>query len=313
MSNDEFNIKDFLHAIWNNKLLIILITSIFAYFSVQYSLSLPNIYQSNALLAPNQKKTNTDALRTVARLTGANIKFGDDYNKVDYALALLYSSEFIENFIKKHNIKPEIMAAKSYNKATKKLIYDNRVYDSEMKSWKIPELDEYQKFKKYIYSFFGVNLTNNKVAEPTMQKTVSTFRSYIIINKNKRNGFVNLGIKHVNPILARNWTNLLINTINNDIRKLDIDESRKLISYLEKQISSTSLKELRLIFYELIQKQTEKIMLLKLENSMFKIIDPFIPEDKAEPRRSAICIAITSLGLFISIIIAQIKFFRRKN
>ena len=72
------------------------------------------------------KKTNTDALRTVARLTGANIKFGDDYNKVDYALALFHSSEFIEKFIKKHNIKPEIMAAKSYNKSTKKLIYDNR-------------------------------------------------------------------------------------------------------------------------------------------------------------------------------------------
>ena len=50
------------------------------------------------------------------------------------------------------------------------------------------------------------------------------------------------------------------------------------------------------------------------EQYVFKIIDPpFIPEDKAEPRRSAICIAITSLGLFISIIIAQIKFFRRKN
>ena len=72
---------------------------------------------------------------------------------------------------------------------------------------------------------------------------------------------------------------------------------------------------MQLIFYELIQKQTEKIMLAEIrEEYVFKIIDPaIIPEKKAEPRRSVICITITSIGFILAVIFAQFKYFRFKK
>ena len=48
----QVDLLDFAILIWNKKLLIFSVTSSFAIFSVIFSLMLPNIYSSNALLAP---------------------------------------------------------------------------------------------------------------------------------------------------------------------------------------------------------------------------------------------------------------------
>ena len=49
LSNDEIDFTEIFTALWKKKLLIFLITSSAAVFSVVYSLSLPNIYISSAL------------------------------------------------------------------------------------------------------------------------------------------------------------------------------------------------------------------------------------------------------------------------
>ena len=49
---DEVNIIKILQDLWENKLIIIISTSIFSILAVLYSLSLPNIYDSKTLLSP---------------------------------------------------------------------------------------------------------------------------------------------------------------------------------------------------------------------------------------------------------------------
>jgi uncharacterized protein involved in exopolysaccharide biosynthesis len=50
--NDDIDIKELFLICWDHKILISLITSIFAIASIFYSLSLSNIYISSTLLSP---------------------------------------------------------------------------------------------------------------------------------------------------------------------------------------------------------------------------------------------------------------------
>ena len=186
MEKDDISISEFLYAIWKNKLIVIIITSIFGYFSVNYALSLPDIYKSTVLLAPNQKETKTGALGALARLTGADVKIDDDYNKVEYASALLFSNEFLAKFIIDKNLKAEIMAAKSFDKVSKKLIYDDTNYDFKENKWTKPKLTNFEKNLRIVKSKFGLTVKELTVFEPTILDTVYQLQSMMELSKNKK-------------------------------------------------------------------------------------------------------------------------------
>ena len=52
---NAIDIKELIAVLWNKKLFIIFITSIFSMLAIIYSLSLSNIYTSTTLLAPTNK------------------------------------------------------------------------------------------------------------------------------------------------------------------------------------------------------------------------------------------------------------------
>ena len=51
-SDDEIDLRQLFKVIWDDKKIIIAITSFFSLAAVIYSLLLPNIYESKALLSP---------------------------------------------------------------------------------------------------------------------------------------------------------------------------------------------------------------------------------------------------------------------
>jgi len=52
VADDEIDLRELFLALWKGKWIIIAITFVFALGSVLYTLSLPNIYKADALLAP---------------------------------------------------------------------------------------------------------------------------------------------------------------------------------------------------------------------------------------------------------------------
>ena len=56
--DNEIDFKNLVLIFWSSKLKIFLITSFFVISSIIYSLSLPNIYQSNAVLAPTSSSNS---------------------------------------------------------------------------------------------------------------------------------------------------------------------------------------------------------------------------------------------------------------
>ena len=108
----------------------------------------------------------------------------------------------------------------------------------------------------------------------------------LVIKEDKTSQFLRLGFKHRSPDIAAEWTSLVIKDLNDAIRRQDISEAESSIAYLRQQIDASPLTELKKLFYNLIQAQTEKMMLANVrEEYVFKTIDPAtVPETKSEPK-----------------------------
>lgn len=140
IANDEIDLRELFSVIWGGKWVIIAISALFAVCSIIYALSIPNIYKSEALLAPAGSESHSNGLAALAGQFGglasmAGINLGDSHtDKTQLAIEVIKSRQFISDFIQKHKILPELMAADKWDMATNKLIYDSEIYDVEKKN-----------------------------------------------------------------------------------------------------------------------------------------------------------------------------------
>ena len=93
-NSGEIDFQEIFDAIWNAKIRIAILTSIFAIFSVFYALSIPNQYKSSALLIPAQQEGGTVSnslgqIGDLASLAGVNL--GNDKNNEAKIFSLIYS------------------------------------------------------------------------------------------------------------------------------------------------------------------------------------------------------------------------------
>jgi LPS O-antigen subunit length determinant protein (WzzB/FepE family) len=85
--------------------------------------------------------------------------------------------------------------------------------------------------------------------------------------------------------------------------KQDVEEAEQAIAYLNKQIEATSLAELHVVFFRLIEEQMKTVMLAKVSDEyLLKTLDPAVaPEEKEAPNRALIVL----LSAFFSGILAM--------
>jgi LPS O-antigen subunit length determinant protein (WzzB/FepE family) len=179
------------------------------------------------------------------------------------------------------------MAAKSYDRASKELVFNQEIYDSETKTWK-RELNDYG------------------LAMPSYIEAHRTYKgSLISINKDKETGFISIHIEHISPVFAKEFLELIIREANALLRNRDVKESNQALEYLKTELSKTSFVEIRESINSLIKAQLETQMMAKInEEYSLAIIDPpFIPEQKSKPIRSIIVILSTIFGGFLSVMI----------
>ncbi|MDP4639141.1 MAG: LPS O-antigen length regulator, partial [Pseudomonadales bacterium] len=92
--------------------------------------------------------------------------------------------------------------------------------------------------------------------------------------------------------------------VNDTMRAQDVTEAERSIAYLKEQVAATALTDLQAMFFELIQSQTETIMLAQVRTEyLFKTIDPaVVPEEKDEPKRALICVLGFLLGGMLGVL-----------
>ena len=298
--DDEIDLRELFGIIWAGKWWIIAITFVFAVGSVFYSLSLPNIYKAEATLAPTEEAQGqgfSDKLGGLASLAGISMG-GQQVDKVTMAMEILQSRQFIKNFVETHEILPELMAVKKWHQPSGKLIYNEEVYNPKTQEW-VREVEPPQQ------------------PEPSSWDYVKAFRDGVLsIEKNTRaSGLVNISANHKSPIIAQQWVEWLIQDINNYMRLRDITEAENSIEYLQKELGGTNLSSMQEVFYQLIEKQIQTVMLANVRPEyVFQVLDPaVVPEQKESPSRALICIIGTFLGGFLSLLIVFILHFVKAN
>ena len=134
-----------------------------------------------------------------------------------------------------------------------------------------------------------------------------SLRQNISIKEDIKTGLLTLSVNWTDPNIAAQWANKLVASINNRIRFQDIKESQQNISFVEKEIKNTKLSDVKVLLYEIMQNQTEKMMLANVRKEYaFKVIEPaYPPELRSYPKRKL----IVSIGSLISILLILFSVF----
>lgn len=286
------DLEDLCKIVWDRKIFIIVFGLLFAVGSVIYALSKPNLYEAKTILASADSGSGVSRisgqLGGIASLAGINLSAGES-SKDTIAIELLTSWGFIEEFIERNKIKPEVYAVVEWNKEQDKLVYDVDMYDAETKKW-APN-------KKGI---------GKPTAEPTSWELYEAFLQMITITQNKDTGLIELAVEHYSPVLASKWAQLLVIDINNHMRRKDVEEAEKSIAFLKKQLSETSISDVQNMFFQIMEDQIKTLMLASVNDEyVLKTISPAkVPEIKSRPKRAMIVVLVTMVGAMLGFVIA---------
>ena len=294
--DDEIDLRELFYVLLEGKWIIVSVTAFVSIIGVIYSLLLPNIYESKALLvAVNPSSNISGALggySGLAGLAGINLPSGGEGNSVK-AIQKISSLSFFENNILTNIYLPDLMAVKSWNSKTNTVVYDKSIYEANTNSW----------IRDYSYPQQQI---------PSAQESFEVFKTeHLSLSEDKKSGFITLSIKHQSPFVAKQWVELVVNEVNAFYRQKDKSESEKAVSYLNQQISMTGLSEIKQVLAQLLQEETKKLTLIEANQFyVFDYIDPpAAMEQKIAPSRALICIISAILGSILSLVLVLIKHF----
>ena len=298
---DEIDFQELFKVLFNSKSIIISVTSLISIIGVLFSLFLPNIYESKALLVPvNSSSSISGTLRNYSGLAGlAGISLPSDANQSNsiQAISKINSLSFFEDNIFPQIFLPNLMAVKSWNSERNLIEYDDNIYVGSSKTWIVTD-----------------SQSNKK--QPSVQDGFEVFKKeHLMLNEDKKTGFVTLSIKHQSPYIAKQWVELIVKEINTFYRDKDKLESERAVGYLNKQIALTNLSEIKVVISELLQEETQKLALIEANQSyVFDYIDPpSVMEKKIEPNRALICLLSFLVGFVISTLIVFAKHYHKEK
>jgi hypothetical protein len=299
--DDEIDLRELFYVLLKGKWIIVSVTAFVSIVGVIYSLSLPNIYTSKALLVPvNSSSGISGALRGysgLAGLAGISLPSGGDEDNSAKAIQKISSLSFFENNVLSNIHLSDLMAVKSWNSKTNTLTFDESIFDTSSNTW----------IRDYSYPRQQI---------PSAQESFEVFKTkHLSLSEDKISGFITLSIKHQSPFVAKQWVELVVNEVNAFYRQKDKLESEKAVSYLNQQISMTGLSEIKQVLAQLLQEETKKLTLIEANQYyVFDYIDPpAVMEKKSQPRRALICILSTLLGGMLSIVLVLTRHYAIKQ
>ncbi|MDQ8205640.1 Wzz/FepE/Etk N-terminal domain-containing protein [Pelagicoccus sp. SDUM812003] len=280
---DELSLIDLWNIVWRRKWLWLTLGPLAGVLGIFYALNAPVYYKAEATLAPSNEEKSGGGLAALAGQFGglasmAGIDFGGG-GSTDNALAVLKSRQFLAPFLTQEE--------------RLKALFPNQ-WDEGTQQWTVAKE------------------RRGEDNRPTKQEAYDRFTNGILsVSQDKKSGIVTVALEMQDPKLASAWTNELIATLNEHLRKQALAEASKNLEYLNEQLSKTKVLEIREALYTLIESQTKNAMLANAKKDYaFKIIDPAVtPEVKSKPKRGLIVIASGMLGGFLGLFLCFVFHF----
>ena len=292
---DEIDLKELFFILIRGKWIISSTTIFLMMIGIFYSLSLPDIYESKALLAPvDQSDTAAGSLKQLsglAGLAGINLSSSDSGSNSKKAFEMIDSLNFFENQIMPKIFIPNLLAVESWDNETNTIFYDDSIFDISSNTW----------FKKS---------KNPKQSIPSAQKSYNVFKnSHLNIVQDDVSGYVVLTIKHQSPFIAKKWTETVFEEINSFYRQKDKEQSQNSVIYLNEQMAKTRFSEIKQVTAELLGQEIQKLTLIEANKDyVFEYVyPPDAMEEKSEPNRQIIVFLFSFFGFLLSVIFVLIR------
>jgi len=301
LADDEIDLLELWHVIRGGRWLIIAITTVFAVGSVFYALWLPDTYRAEVLLAPAEDDDGgalggqLGQLGGLASLAGIDLGAGGGVVSMkSRALAIIQSRFFIQDFFDRHDLLVPFMGTIP-GESSGTIEVDPELYDETTQQW-VREPSP----------------AGNVI--PSGQEVYEEFSEILTITEDVETGLVTVALEWYEPRMIRQWIVWLIEDLNSYMREQDSLEAQRAIDYLNGQLQQTSLVEMRSVFFNLIQQQTQLVMLADARPEYaLETIDPaVVPETKSAPSRLLICIYFTLLGGMLSVLIVLLRHYLGK-
>jgi uncharacterized protein involved in exopolysaccharide biosynthesis len=124
---------------------------------------------------------------------------------------------------------------------------------------------------------------------PTLEDGYRIFDKNVrTVIEDRKTGLVTISIVWSDPVLAKKWTEGLIDAANDLLRVQATDRSSRNLEYLKKATDGTSIMEVKATIYKLMETEIKKQMIAYgSKDYAFRVVDPpVIPEHKVSPKRS---------------------------
>lgn len=297
--DDAIDLKMLFGVLWTDRLFIIATIAALGLGSVLFALAIPNQYKATAVLAPAQTEggglsSAFGQLGGLASLAGVSIGEGSN-SESQIAQEIMKSWNFIDGFIVDNDIAVEVYAAEGWNERSNELEIDGSVYDSAEGAWLIQDT------------------STDQLRAPTSWELFERFSEMLSVSQDKGSGLVSVSVEYYSPHMAKKWVDLYISAINKHMQTRQVSKVSSNISYLEEQIGTTPIAEMREVFYTIIEEQTKNQMVAAASpDYAFVAVSPsMVPEEKSQPQRALICVFGIAFGALFSVLLSLTRHYIR--
>ncbi len=300
--DDEIDLKELFFILVQGKWIVASVTAFLVIIGIIYSLSLPNIYKSEALLAPVDESSSLiggalNQYSGLAGLAGINLPTGETGSNSKKAIELMSSLNFFEKYLMPKIFLPDLMAIESWDDEKNIIIYDDSIFQKDSNTW----VRDFSYPQKLI---------------PSAQESFETFKDEnLSLQEDLTTGYISLAIKHQSPLIAKQWVQIIFDEVNFFYRQKDKEASEKAVTFLNKQINSNSYSEIRQITASLLEKEIQKLTLVEANKDyVFEYVyPPSVMEKRSEPNRFLIIFLSLILGVFLGMIIVLFRHYFLKE
>lgn len=288
-----------LPALWCKKVIIAFVTATFCFGSIYYSLGLANQFRADLLVVPSPMMSTANkglgGLGGLAAIAGVNIE-ADGSSEITEAFLVSDSWGFVDEFIRQHDIAPQIFAANGYNSSTNKILYRDDLFDTERNEWKFDE-------------------STGESLAPGSYQMYEKFKRKLSIKRDKMTGSSLFSYEHFSPEFSSYVVKSLVNDINSYMKQKAINTANRRISALETELQNTAIASVRQNLYDLIAQNIEQKAIVSSANDYaLRIVGvPMVPEKRSSPQRAVIVVLYTLLGGFLACFFVLSRFYYLKN
>lgn len=231
-------------------------------------------YRAEIILVPQTNQKQQGLLGSLAGQFGglaglAGLEFESGASKYE-ALEVLKSQSLMREFIADRNIMPLLFADE---------------WNAAKGEWKVSGADV-----------------------PTLNDAWHEFDTRIrTVREDRRTGSVTLGITWSDPQVAAVWANDLAARANARMRSRAIEDARRSLTYLEKEVEAARVVEVKQALYKLIEGQYQSIVFANAnEDFAFKVVDGALAPDTDDftwPKRAVFAVVGGLLALLCSMLV----------